>query len=59
MILRVARRTDIPSYYAKWFVESLKQKYLLIKNPFNIHNISRIKLIPKNVDTIVFRIYHL
>lgn len=54
MILSVSRRTDIPAFYAEWFMERLRQKFVLVRNPFNIHNISRIPLSPENVDAIVF-----
>lgn len=54
MILSVSRRTDIPAFYAEWFMERLRQKYVLVRNPFNIHSISRIPLSPENVDAIVF-----
>lgn len=54
MILSVSRRTDIPAFYAEWFMERLRQKYVLVRNPFNIHSISRIPLTPDNVDIIVF-----
>ncbi len=54
MILSVSRRTDIPAFYTEWFMERLRQKYVLVRNPFNIHSISRIPLSPENVDAIVF-----
>ncbi len=54
MILSVSRRTDIPAFYAEWFMERLRQKYVLVRNPFNIHSISRIPLTPENIDAIVF-----
>lgn len=54
MILSVSRRTDIPAFYAEWFMERLRQKYVLVRNPFNAHSISRIPLSPENVDAIVF-----
>ena len=54
MILSVSRRTDIPAFYAEWFMERLRQKYVLVRNPFNAHNISRIPLSPENIDTVVF-----
>lgn len=54
MILSVSRRTDIPAFYAEWFMERLRQKYVLVRNPFNAHSISRIPLSPEHVDTIVF-----
>lgn len=54
MILSVSRRTDIPAFYAEWFMERLRQKYVLVRNPFNIHSISRIPLTPENIDAVVF-----
>ena len=54
MILSVSRRTDIPAFYAEWFMERLRQKYVLVRNPFNIHSISCISLSPENVDVVVF-----
>ena len=54
MILSVSRRTDIPAFYAEWFMERLRDKYVLVRNPFNAHSISRIPLSPENIDIIVF-----
>lgn len=54
MILSVSRRTDIPNYYADWFLERLKQGYLDVRNPVNAHQISRISLDPQLIDCIVF-----
>jgi hypothetical protein len=54
MIISVSRRTDIPAYYAKWFYRRLKEKSVLVRNPMNIHLISKIDLSPDVVDGIVF-----
>lgn len=54
MILSVSRRTDIPNYYSEWFINRIKQGYLYVRNPMNIHQISRIDLSPEVVDCIVF-----
>lgn len=54
MILSVSRRTDIPAFYAEWFMERLRHNEVLVRNPFNIHSISRIPLSPEHVDAIVF-----
>lgn len=54
MILSVSRRTDIPAFYSKWFVERLKQEYVLVRNPFNAHLLSHIPLSPNHIDIIVF-----
>lgn len=54
MILSVSRRTDIPGYYAEWFLRRLEEGFLYVRNPMNAHQISRIDLSPDVVDCIVF-----
>lgn len=54
MILSVSRRTDIPAFYSKWFMNRLHDGYCLVRNPFNARLISHIPLSPNNIDTIVF-----
>ena len=54
MILSVSRRTDIPAFYSDWFLKRLEKGYLLVKNPFNSKQISKISLSPSLVDCIVF-----
>lgn len=54
MILSVSRRTDIPNYYSDWFINRLKEGFLYVRNPMNVHQISEIDLSPEVVDCIVF-----
>lgn len=54
MILSVSRRTDIPNYYSDWFYNRIKEGYLFVRNPMNIHQVSKIDLSPDVVDCIVF-----
>ena len=54
MILSVSRRTDIPNYYSDWFFSRIKEGFLYVQNPMNVHQISRINLSPDVVDCIVF-----
>ena len=54
MILSVSRRTDIPNYYSEWFYNRIKEGFLYVRNPMNIHQISEIKITPDVVDCIVF-----
>lgn len=54
MILSVSRRTDVPNYYSEWFINRIKEGFLYVRNPMNIHQISRIDLSPEVVDCIVF-----
>lgn len=54
MIISASRRTDIPSYYSKWFFNRLKAGYAYVRNPMNPHRISEVSLSPDVVDGIVF-----
>ena len=53
MIISASRRTDIPTYYSEWFFNRLRDEYVLVRNPMNIHQIGRINLSPNVVDGIV------
>ena len=54
MIISASRRTDIPTYYSEWFFNRIKEGYVCVRNPMNIHQISKIDLSPNVVDGIVF-----
>lgn len=54
MIVSASRRTDIPTYYSEWFMNRIKEEYVLVRNPMNIHQVSRISLAADVVDGIVF-----
>ena len=54
MIISVSRRTDIPCFYSEWFFNRIKEKLVYVRNPMNIHQISKISLEPDLVDCIVF-----
>lgn len=54
MIISASRRTDIPSYFGKWFVNRLKAGFVLIQNPYNALRLSKVLLSPDITDCIVF-----
>jgi hypothetical protein len=54
MILSVSRRTDIPAFFSDWFYNRVKSGYVYVRNPFNIHQVSKIIINPEVVDCIVF-----
>ncbi len=54
MILSVSRRTDIPAFYSDWFFNRIKEGFLYVRNPMNIHAVSKITLSPDIIDCIVF-----
>lgn len=54
MIISASRRTDIPAFYSEWFINRMREGFLLTRNPFNVHQIRRISLKPEDVEVIVF-----
>lgn len=54
MILSVSRRTDVPSFYLDWFLNRLREGWLLVRNPFNPSQVSKVLLSPEVVECIVF-----
>ena len=54
MILSASRRTDIPNYYSEWFCNRIRERYLYVRNPMNLRQISRITLTSDAIDCIVF-----
>ena len=50
MILSVSRRTDIPAFYSEWFFNRIKAGFVDVRNPMNIHRVSRVKITPDVVD---------
>ena len=54
MILSASRRTDIPTYHGAWFMNRLREGFVLTRNPMNPSQIHRLPLSPDVVDCIVF-----
>ena len=54
MILSVSRRTDIPRYYMNWFLSRLEDGYVLVRNPMNHSQVSRVELNSDTIDCIGF-----
>jgi len=54
MIISASRRTDIPAFYSKWFMNRIREGYFHKVNPYNKNQVKGIDLSPDNVDAIVF-----
>jgi len=54
MIISASRRTDIPAFYSKWFINRIREGVLFTQNPFNSKQFSRIELKPELIEAIVF-----
>ena len=53
-IISASRRTDIPAFFSEWFMERLKEGYLMVRNPFNRLQVSKILLNKDVIDCIAF-----
>lgn len=54
MIISASRRTDIPAFYAGWFMRRIRAGFCTVPNPFNPKQVSRISLLPEDVEVLVF-----
>lgn len=54
MIISASRRTDIPAFYAEWFMGRMRAGYCLTVNPFNPAQVTRVSLRPEEVEVICF-----
>lgn len=54
MIISASRRTDIPAFYAEWFIKRIWAGFCTVPNPYNRQQVGRISLLPEDVDVIVF-----
>jgi hypothetical protein len=58
VIISASRRTDIPGFYARWFMNRVRAGFCLVGNPFNAAQVSRVSLLPGDVDCVVFWTRH-
>lgn len=54
MIINTGQRTDIPAFYARWFLNRLRAGFVCVRNPYNPSQVSRYRLSPDVVDCIGF-----
>jgi len=54
MIINTGQRTDIPAFYSKWFINRIREKYVMVRNPYYPSLVTKFKLTPDVVDIIGF-----
>lgn len=54
MIVQTGMRTDIPAFYTPWLLRRLAEGFVLVRNPYNHHAVTRYELSPAVVDMLVF-----
>lgn len=50
MIISASRRTDIPAFHSEWFMERIRNGYVMVRNPVAEDVVYRVDLKPENVD---------
>lgn len=53
LIVSASRRTDIPAFYSDWLTNRVREGFVMVRNPMNLHSVSKISLDPEVVDCIV------
>ena len=54
MLISASRRTDIPACYPQWFLRRMREGFVLVPNPRNPQQLSRISLSKEDAEGIVF-----
>ena len=54
MIINTGQRTDIPAFYSEWFMNRIREGYVMVRNPFYPEQVTRYSLDPAVVDVLAF-----
>ena len=54
MIISASRRTDIPAFYAEWFMSRIRAGFCRVVNPYNPSQATRVSLHREDVEVVVF-----
>jgi DNA repair photolyase len=54
MIISASRRTDIPAFYGKWFMDKVRKGFCVVRNPFNPQQKYHVPLNPEEAEVLVF-----
>ncbi len=54
MIISASRRTDIPAFYSNWFMNRVREGYVMVRNPLFKKIVTKVILDPQKIDAIVF-----
>lgn len=54
MIINTGQRTDIPAFYSQWFINRIREGYVMVRNPYCPSMVTKFLLNPDVVDVIGF-----
>ena len=46
MIIQTGMRTDIPTFYSRWFLNRLREGHVLVRKPYDPQAVTRYRLDP-------------
>ncbi len=53
-VISASRRTDLPAFYWRWFMNRVNAGFCDVAHPWNAHRIRRVSLQPEDVAAVVF-----
>ena len=54
MIINTGMRTDIPAFYSTWLLNRIKEGFVMVRNPYYKHQVTKYSLNPNVVDCLAF-----
>lgn len=54
MILNTGSRTDIPAFYSTWFMNRIREGFVMARNPYYPRQVYRFSLDPETIDILSF-----
>ena len=54
MIINTGMRTDIPAFYSKWLLNRVAEGFVMVRNPYYRHQVTKYNLSPEVVDCLAF-----
>lgn len=54
MFINSSFRTDIAARYSEWFMNRIREGYVLVRNPYYFNKVSKYQLTPDVVDCLIF-----
>ena len=54
MIIDTGNRTDIPAFYSEWFMNRIREGFVMVRNPYSPEQVTRYRLDPEVVDALIF-----
>ncbi len=54
MIINTGQRTDIPAFYSRWFMNRIREGFVMVRNPYYPTIVTRFRLDPEVVDVLGF-----